>query len=55
MVNVLGQTVKIRSFLQQPARSQNGMPPRPVVGTAISIRLDLDQRTVDEFFGRGYN
>jgi hypothetical protein len=55
MVNVLGQTDKVREFLRQPARSQNGMPPRPVVGTAISIRLDLDQRTVEEFFGRGYN
>lgn len=36
LVNVLGQTEKVRSFLAAPAKSQKGLPPRPVVGTAVS-------------------
>ncbi|KAF6258579.1 hypothetical protein COO60DRAFT_1518042 [Scenedesmus sp. NREL 46B-D3] len=55
MVNVLGQTDKVRAFLNAPAKSQKGLPRRPVVGTAISIRFDLDQAVIDEWFGRGYD
>uniref|UniRef100_A0A383VWH4 Uncharacterized protein n=1 Tax=Tetradesmus obliquus TaxID=3088 RepID=A0A383VWH4_TETOB len=55
MVNVLGQTDKVRAFLKAPAKSQKGLPRRPVVGTAISIRFDLDQAVIDEWFGRGYD
>jgi hypothetical protein len=41
----------VRTFLQAPAKSMKGLPRRPVVGTAISIRLDLEQAVVDEWFG----
>ncbi|KXZ57019.1 hypothetical protein GPECTOR_1g920 [Gonium pectorale] len=54
LVGALGQTDKVRAFLKAPARSQKGMPPRPVVGTAISIRFDLEPGVVEEWFGNGY-
>eukprot|EP00775_Hariotina_reticulata_P001439 gene1439-1780_t len=55
LVNALGQTNKVRAFLQAPAKSQKGLPRRPVVGTAISIRFDLQQSVIDEWFGQGYD
>ena len=54
LVNALGQTRLVRAFLAAPARSQKGMPARPVVGTAVTIRLDLDPAVIDEWFGQGY-
>eukprot|EP00200_Dunaliella_tertiolecta_P002289 CAMPEP_0202352704 /NCGR_PEP_ID=MMETSP1126-20121109/8784_1 /ASSEMBLY_ACC=CAM_ASM_000457 /TAXON_ID=3047 /ORGANISM="Dunaliella tertiolecta, Strain CCMP1320" /LENGTH=312 /DNA_ID=CAMNT_0048944957 /DNA_START=140 /DNA_END=1078 /DNA_ORIENTATION=- len=54
MVNVLGQTEKVRGFLSTSARSERGLPRRPVVGTAISIQLDLPPDVVQDFFGSGY-
>ncbi|MEW5302045.1 MAG: hypothetical protein WDW38_008676 [Sanguina aurantia] len=53
-LNVLGQTTLVRSFLQQPARAKGGLPKRPVMGTAVSIRLDLTQTVIDEWFGNGF-
>lgn len=41
-------------FLKEPARARNGMPARPVVGTAVSIPLDLNQEQIEEWFGSGY-
>lgn len=35
MVNVLGQTARVRDFLSQTARSERGLPRRPIVGTAV--------------------
>ncbi|PNH04303.1 hypothetical protein TSOC_009553, partial [Tetrabaena socialis] len=54
LVGALGQTDKVRAFLQEPARSQKGLPPRPVVGTAITIRFDLEPSVIAEWFGEGY-
>ncbi|GLC47100.1 hypothetical protein PLESTB_000435900 [Pleodorina starrii] len=54
LVGALGQTDKVRAFLKEPARSQKGLPPRPVVGTAISIRFDLEPGVIEEWFGNGY-
>ncbi|GIL92528.1 hypothetical protein Vretifemale_20045 [Volvox reticuliferus] len=54
LVGALGQTDKVRAFLKEPARSQKGLPPRPVVGTAISIRFDLEPGVISEWFGNGY-
>ncbi|KAL6746600.1 hypothetical protein V8C86DRAFT_1820329 [Haematococcus lacustris] len=54
LVNVLDQTQLVRAFLQKPAKSEKGLPKRPVVGTAISIRLDLPPQVISEFFGSGY-
>jgi hypothetical protein len=36
MVNVLGQTQRVRTVLSAKARSEKGLPKRPVVGTAVS-------------------
>lgn len=55
LVNVLGQTDKVRGFLRQRARSEKGLPRRPVVGTAISIQLDLEPSIIEEWFGTGYH
>lgn len=46
---------QVRAFLKAPARSMKGLPKRPVVGTAISIRLDLDKAQISEWFGSGYD
>jgi hypothetical protein len=45
---------QVRAFLSAPARSVKGLPRRPVVGTAISIQLDLSAAQVAEWFGAGY-
>ena len=55
LVNRLGQTDKVRAFLKAPAKSHKGLPPRPVVGTAISIRFNLDDAVIEEWFGLGYD
>jgi hypothetical protein len=46
---------QVRAFLSAPAKSQKGLPRRPVVGTAISIQLDLNDAQVAEWFGSGYD
>lgn len=47
--------LQVRAFLKAPAKSMKGLPRRPVVGTAISIRLDLDRAQISEWFGQGYD
>jgi len=39
MVNVLGQTERVRGFLMERARSKGGLPRRPIVGTAVGVRV----------------
>ncbi|GBF93357.1 hypothetical protein Rsub_06395 [Raphidocelis subcapitata] len=55
LVNALGQTDKVRAFLSAPAKGKNGLPSRPVVGTAVSIRLELNAAQIREWFGSGYD
>ena len=40
----------MRGYLAQPARPRKGLPAKPIIGTAISIQLDLDDATIDEWF-----
>ncbi|KAG1654504.1 hypothetical protein FOA52_006737 [Chlamydomonas sp. UWO 241] len=54
LLNAVKQADAIRTQLSGPARSQNGMPRRPVTGTAISLKLQVSEATVREWFGRGY-
>jgi len=54
MLDLLKSTGRVRQFLHEPARARNGMPARPVVGTAVSIPLDLTPEQVEEWFGSGY-
>ena len=42
----------VMDFLRQPAKSQRGLPARPVVGCAVSIRLDLPPAVIEEWFGK---
>lgn len=44
----------MRAFLKEKPRSYRGMPPRPVVGAAVSVRLDVEPAMIEEFFGQGY-
>lgn len=46
---------QVRAFLSAPAKSEKGLPKRPVVGTAVSIQLNLDEAQVAEWFGAGYD
>ncbi|KAG2498067.1 hypothetical protein HYH03_003827 [Edaphochlamys debaryana] len=54
LVGALGQADKVRAFLKERAKSHNGLPPRPVMGSAITIRFDLEQSVIEEWFGAGY-
>ncbi|KAK9831869.1 hypothetical protein WJX81_004053 [Elliptochloris bilobata] len=48
-----GQTEVVRAFFDAPAKSRNGLPGRrPVVGNAISLRLELPAAVIEEWFGR---
>ena len=52
---MLGRAGRVRAFLRLPAKSAKGMPARPVVGTAVSLQLELPPELVAEWFGAGYN
>jgi len=42
----------VRKSLLEAPKSKRGLPSRPVTGNAVSIRLDLPQSVITEFFGR---
>lgn len=52
LVNRLSQTAKVRAFLQAPAKAHKGLPRRPVVGTAVSIRCARLWAVCRGMFGR---
>ena len=45
-----GQAGTVRSFLSLPAKPRKGLPAKPIIGTAVSIQLDLDDATIAEWF-----
>lgn len=47
-----GQEQTVMDFLNMPAKSQRGLPSRPVVGCAVSIQLDLPPALIEEWFGK---
>jgi hypothetical protein len=47
-----GQDEKVMAFMKEPAKPRKGLPARPIVGTAVSIQLDLDRATIDEWFSQ---
>ncbi len=51
LLNTWGQAETVRASLSSRPRSQNGMPSRPVVGTAVTIKLDVSQTVIDEWLG----
>lgn len=40
---------EVRAWLAEPARPKRGLPARPVVGNAVSLRLSVDYRTAGEW------
>ena len=51
LLNIWSKQGDVRTFLQAPAKSKNGMPGRPIVGTAVSVQLDLPPGVVSEWIG----
>ncbi|CAL5225683.1 g8546 [Coccomyxa viridis] len=50
-LRAFNQDQVVMDFLRLPAKSQRGLPARPVVGCAVSIRLDLPPAVIEEWFG----
>lgn len=46
------QAERVISFLQEPVMPRRGLPSRPIVGNAVSIRLELNNDQIAEYFGR---
>lgn len=51
LLNIWSKQGDVRLFLKAPAKSKNGMPPRPIVGHAVSVQLDLPPGVVSEWIG----
>ncbi|KAK9810054.1 hypothetical protein WJX72_004043 [[Myrmecia] bisecta] len=51
-VSAWGQEETVRAFFKEKPKALRGLPARPVVGSAISIRLDLPDAVIEEWFGR---
>lgn len=51
LLNAWNRQEQVRSFLRQKPKARNGMPPRPIVGTAVALQLDLPKETVEEWIG----
>jgi hypothetical protein len=49
-LSILGQTARVRAFLEAPAKSSKGLPRRPTMGTAVSIALDVTQAQIEAYF-----
>lgn len=45
------QEAVVREFFSKPPRPSRGLPARPVAGSAVSIKLDVEQAMVEEWFG----
>ena len=48
-LNAAGSAALVRSFFAEPPRSKRGLPGRPVVGNAVSLRLQVDPAIVSEW------
>lgn len=51
LLNAWGKQGQVRAFLKQKPKAKNGMPPRPIVGTAVAIQLELPPEVVSEWMG----
>lgn len=43
--------MQVRAFLKEKPKAKNGMPPRPIVGCAVAIQLELEPAVVEEWLG----
>ena len=48
-VNAAGEQGKVRKEMQGPLKGKNGMPRRPVVGTAISLSLNVPEQVLESW------
>jgi hypothetical protein len=51
LMNVWNRQTQVRTFFKEPAKPKNGMPARPIVGTAVALQLDLPPEQVQEWLG----
>lgn len=51
MLESWGKTKEVREFMKKPPKATKGLPPRPVVGSAVSFQLDLPDDVIGEWFG----
>lgn len=51
LLNAWGKASAVRAWLQQKARSEGGLPKRPIVGHAVAFQLDLPPAIVEEWIG----
>lgn len=51
LLNVWDRQAYVRDFFRQKPTPKNGMPPRPIVGTAVALQLDLPPDQVKEWIG----
>jgi hypothetical protein len=51
MLNAWNRQSQVRAFLRDKPKAKNGMPPRPRVGTAVALQLDLAPEIVREWLG----
>jgi hypothetical protein len=50
-LNAWNRQKEVRAFFNEKPKAKNGMPPRPIVGTAVALQLDLPQEVVQEWLG----
>jgi hypothetical protein len=51
LLNAWNKQGQVRAFMQEKPLSRNGMPPRPIVGVAVAIQLDVPPEVVSEWLG----
>ena len=51
-LNAWGQWHTVETFLKEPIAPRRGLPSRPIVGNAVSIKLELTKEQIQEWFGR---
>lgn len=51
-LNAWGQWHTVETFLKEPVAPRRGLPSRPIVGNAVSIKLELTKEQIQEWFGR---
>eukprot|EP00892_Ulva_mutabilis_P012891 jgi/Ulvmu1/9975/UM059_0024.1 len=51
LLNVWERQAYVRDFFRQKPMPKNGMPPRPIVGTAVALQLELPPDQIEEWLG----
>lgn len=47
-----GQLETVEAFLREPIAPRRGLPSRPIIGNAVSVKLELTRGQIEEWFGR---